>query len=280
MRYLSLLAGIACFFASCTTAEFIQHTPTLVNSGMHTDKDQFTGRALYSSGSSLNNSVDNSTGPSPYQSVNGFQAQGSYSVAPKLAVMGSFMYSGEKGGSEENQVKTLVYNYKRNVTEAGLAFFQPLSEQKKFFFEVAAGTGFGKYSATELNSVLVPGGRYYDNNVFKLWVQPSFYFISPYVHISSGVKIASININSIKTNYTLLERENREITTAPKFTTTTTDWFFRTEIFLPGAEWIGFSAETMQTTDSKRRFNSNINDSNYGVGIVVKLGGMTKPRAK
>lgn len=168
---------------------------------MHTDKDQFTGRALYSSGGSTSNSVDNSTGPSPYQSVNGFQAQGSYSVAPNLAITGLFMHSGEKGGSEENQIKTLVYDYKRNVTEAGLAFFQPFSERKKFFVEVSAGTGFGKYRATELNSVLVPGGRYYNNNVFKLWFQPSFYFISPYVHISTGVKIASVNINSIKTNY-------------------------------------------------------------------------------
>ncbi len=272
MRIIFLLAGILCFFASCTTAEFIQHTPTLVHSGMHTDKNQFTGRALYSSGSSTNNSVDNSTGPSPYQSLNGVQAQGSYSVAPNLAVTGSFMYSGEKGGSEENQVKTLVYDYKRNVTEAGLAFFQPFSDRKNFFFEAAAGTGFGKYRATEQNSTLVPGGRFYDNNVFKLWLQPSFYFISPYVHISTGVKIASIHINSIQTNYTLTERETREITTAPKLRTTTTDWFFRTEIFIPGAEWIGFSAITQQTVDSKRRFNSNINDSNYGLGIVLKLG--------
>lgn len=272
MRSIFLLAGITCFFASCTTAEFIQHTPTLVHAGMHTDKNQFTGRALYSSGSSTNNSVDNSTGPSPYQSVNGFQAQASYSVAPQLAVMGSIMYSGEKGGSEENQVKTLVYDYKRNVTEAGLAFFQPLSDRKKFFFEAAAGTGFGKYKSTEQNSVLVPGGRFYDNNVFKLWLQPSFYFISPNIHISTGVKFASININSIQTNYTLTERESREITTAPKLRTSTTDWFFRTEIFIPGAEWIGFSAITQQTVESKQRFNSNINDSNYGVGIVLKLG--------
>lgn len=272
MRSIFLMAGIASFLASCTTAEFIQHTPTLVHSGMHTDKNQFTGRALYSSGSSTNNSVDNSTGPSPYQSVNGFQAQVSYSVTPNLAVTGSFMYSGEKGGSEENQVKTLVYDYKRNVTEAGLALFQPLSDRKKFFFEASAGTGFGKYRATEQNSILVPGGRFYDNNVFKLWLQPSFYFISPNIHISTGVKIASIHINSIKTNYTLTERETRDITTAPKLRTTTTDWFFRTEIFIPGAEWIGFSAITQQTVDSKQRFNSNINDSNYGVGIVVKLG--------
>jgi hypothetical protein len=272
MRNLSLLAVIATLFSSCTTAEFIQHTPTLVNSGMHTDKNQFTGRALYSSGSSTFNSVDNSVGPSPYQSVNGFQAQGSYSVTPNLAVTGLLMFSGEKGGSEENQVKTLVYDYKRNITEAGLSFFQPLSDRKKFFFEASAGTGFGKYRATERNSVLVPGGRFYDNNVFKLWLQPSFYFISPYVHISTGVKIASININSIQTNYTLTERETREITTAPKLRTSTTDWFFRTEVFIPGAEWIGFSAITQQTVESKQRFSSNINDSNFGLGVVLKLG--------
>ncbi len=272
MRIVILLAGLACFFSSCTTAEFIQHTPTLVHSGMHTGKDQFTGRALYSSGSSTNNSVDNSSGPSPYESINGFQAQGSYSVASNLAVMGSFMHSGEKGGSEENQVKTLVYNYNRNIAEAGLAFFQPFSDAKKFFVEVGAGTGFGKYRATEVSSTLVPGGRYYDNNVFKLWLQPSFYFISPHVHISTGVKIASISINDIKTNYTLLERSDREITTANSLRTTTTDWFFRTEVFIPGAEWIGFSAITQQTVDSKQRFNSNINDSNYGVGLVFRIG--------
>lgn len=272
MRNLALLAGIALAFSSCTTAEFIQHTPTLVNSGMHTDKNQFTGRALYSSGSSTNNSLDNSTGPSPYESINGFQAQGSFSVASNLAVMGSYMHSGEKGGSEENQIKKLVYDYKRNVTEAGLAYFLPLSLEKKYFFEAAAGTGFGKYSAIELNSVLVPGGRYYNNNIFKLWLQPSFYFISPYVHISAGIKIAAIHVNAINTNYTLPEREAREITTASRLRTTTTDWFFRTEVFIPGAEWIGFSAVTQVTTEMKRSFNSNINDSNFGIGVVVKPG--------
>lgn len=272
MRYLTLLSGLIIIFSSCTTAEFIQHTPTLVNSGMHTGKDQFTGRALYSSGSSTTNNVDNSAGASPYQSINGFQTQGSYSVASNLAIMGSHMYSGEKGGSEENQDKTLVYTYKRNVTEAGLAFFQPFSDKKRFFFEAAAGTGFGKYNATEVNSVLVPGGRFYNNNIFTLWIQPSFYFISPNVHISSGVKVSSVKINAIKTNYSNIERETREITTAPELRTTTMDLFFRTEIFLPGAEWIGFSAETQQTTDTKRRFNSNINDSNFGIGVVIKLG--------
>lgn len=132
MRYLTLLSGLIIIFSSCTTAEFIQHTPTLVNSGMHTGKDQFTGRALYSSGSSTTNNVDNSAGASPYQSINGFQAQGSYSVASNLAIMGSHMYSGEKGDLKKTRTRPWSIRIKGMSPKQGWLFSSRFQIRKGF----------------------------------------------------------------------------------------------------------------------------------------------------
>ncbi|MBN8686291.1 MAG: hypothetical protein J0M10_04715 [Chitinophagales bacterium] len=268
------------FFTSCTTANFIQHTPSLVQSGTHTEKGEFTGRALYSTGSSSSNTVENSTGASPYQQVRGFQAQGSYAVDDHFAVQGSFMHSGEKGGSTENGVKSIVYDYNRNVAEAGLAFYQALGDKSNFYFELGGGAGLGSYKAKELSSLLVPGGRYYDHSVFKLYVQPSFYFISPNVHVQTGFKFASVNFNNIKSNYTSLEKQSRDLTLEPKLNTTVIDFFFRTDIYLPGLPWLGFSGQTQVSSELQKKFNTNINDNNYGIGVCFRFGELTEQKAK
>jgi hypothetical protein len=268
--YLFLLAAVS-VLSSCETAEFIQHTPTLANTGQHTGKNQLHGKVLYSTGSSTSNSNDNSSGNSPYQSVNGIQAQGSYSISSKLAIQSSYMHSSEKGGSEGSGQTNIVYNYKRNVTEAGLAFFDNLDKDNTFFVELSGGTGFGKFNASEVSSLLVPGGRYYDHNVFKLYIQPSLYYASQNLCMSFGGKFSSIRFNNINTNYTSPERESRSITTGSSLRATTFDLFLKTDIYLNQLPWLGFNAQFLYSSDLKKSFNYNQNDWNAGFGLSIRL---------
>lgn len=271
MRLLFPFAILLLALSSCETASFIQHTPTLANTGQHTGKNQLHGKLLYSTGSSTSNSSDNNSSTNPYESINGIQAQGSYSIMEKLAIQSSYMHSSEKGGSEGNGQKNIIYNYKRNVTEAGIAFFDNLSKDNTFFTEISAGTGFGKFNASEVSSLQVPGGRFYNHNVFKLYLQPSVYYASGNLCMGFGVKFASIRFNRIQTNYTNTERETRDITTNASLRASTFDLFLKTDVFLNRLPWLGFNAQFLYSTDQKKTFNYNQNDWNAGFGLSIRL---------
>lgn len=273
MRNLIFFLISCIFFTSCTTSEFIQHTPTLANAGMHQGKNEFTGNLYYSTGSSSSNSYKNDNGPSPYQSINGIQAQGSYSITSSLALQASYMRSDEKGGSVENGNKSVVYTYNRNITETGIAYFKALSRDNNLFIELVLGAGFGEYNAAEPNSLLVPGGRFYEHNVFKIYFQPSGYFISKNVHISSGFKMYPMNFNKIKTDYTRQERESRLLPIQNYLSTFNFDVFLKTEFFLNKMPQLGISLQALFANGGGEKFNGNLNDNNYGIGLRFRLGG-------
>lgn len=264
--------------ASCTTAVFIQHTPTLANSGHHTGKGEFTGRAMYSSGGSSVNGHTNGQEQNPYENINGLQAQGSYSITKNIAVQGSFMHSAEQGGSTKNGTRNVIYNYKRNMVETGLAWFAPINKKETFFFEMAGGAGIGKNKSTEAVSQSLPGGRFYNNNVTEFFIQPSIYSVTENGNFygAAGIKIANINFNNIATNYSVAEKESREITATGKLNTQTIGVFSRLEVFTNKLPWLGISLQGMFTHDMGQRFNLNFNDSNMGIGLCIRPGRKSK----
>ena len=278
MRTIILFALLAIFVASCTTAEFIQHTPTLANTGQHTGKGQINGKLLYSSGNSTSNSVVNSQGASPYEKVRGTQAQASFSVNNSLALQASFMHSSEQGGSKESGQTNIVYRYNRNVTEGGLAFYDNLNEQKTLFIELGAGTGLGSFKATEAASVLAPGGRYYNHNVFKLYLQPSVYFVSKNIYFTGGLKFSYISFNGIKTTYSDLERTNRSLTTGNSLNTTTLDFFTKADVFLTKVPWLGLNGQLLLSSDLGKKFNYNQTDNNFGIGLSFRFGQLNEEK--
>jgi hypothetical protein len=271
MRIIVLLILIIGSLSSCTTAEFIQHTPTLANSGQHTDKNQFSGNLLYSSGSSTSNSIVNNPGPSPYEKVRGVQAQGSYSLSTSLVVQASYMHSDEEGGSINANQKNFVYDYSRNIAEGGLAYYKNLNQQRNTFIEIAAGSGLGSFKTTEANSILVPGGRYYNHQVLKLYLQPSVYYTSNNFCVSVGFKYAYINFNDIKTNYSDIERTNRSITTDDHLSTSTLDFFTKADVFLTKLPWLGLSLQFLRSKDLGKKFYLNQTDSNFGIGVRFRF---------
>jgi hypothetical protein len=282
MQSSTLLPAIFIFsLASCNTVKFIQHTPTLANTGQHTARNQLHGKLLYSSGNSTANSSDYYG--SDNESIHGLQAQASYSISNSLAIQSSFMHSSEKGASLRNSLtnrpKKIDYNYKRNITEGGLAYYKNLNAKKSFFIELAGGAGSGSYKATEANSVIVPGGRFYDHNVFKLYFQPSVYYASSNIVVSVGGKFSSINFNNIKTNYTSQEREARSITTDNKLNISTFDFFMKADFYLAKLPWVGLNLQMQTTTDLQPNFYLNQNDFNVGIGLSFRLnpkGGKSK----
>ncbi len=271
MRFILFSVVVVCTFSSCEIAEFIQHTPTLANTGQHTGKDQLHGKVLYSTGSSTSNSGNTIDGTNPYESVNGIQGQGSYSFHSKFAFHASFMHSSEKGGSETNGQKNIVYNYKRNITETGFTFFDDLNKANSLFFELAAGTGFGKFNASEVSSILAPDGRFYNHNVFKLYLQPSFYYASRNLCMAAGTKFSAIKFSSISTNYTSNERTTRSINNGTSLQTNTLDFFMKTDVYLNQIPWLGFNVQFLYSSDIKKKFNYNQNDWNTGIGLSFRL---------
>lgn len=276
MQSSTLLSAICIFsLASCNTVKFIQHTPTLANTGQHTARNQLHGKLLYSSGNSSANSSDINGLGDNNESIHGLQAQASYSISNSLALQSSFMHSSEKGASLRNSLTSrpekIDYNYKRNITEGGLAYYKNLNAKKSFFIELAVGTGFGSYKATEANSVIVPGGRFYDHNVFKLYFQPSVYYASSNIVVSVGGKFSSINFNNIKTNYTSQEREARSITTDNKLNISTFDFFMKADFYPAKLPRVGLNLQMLTTTDLQPNYYLNQNDFNVGIGLSFRL---------
>lgn len=273
MRKIFYLAAaiLSLVFCSCETAEFIQHTPTLTNTGQHTGKGQLHGRMLYSTASSSQNSASNSSGSSPYEKINGIQAQGSYSFASKFAVQASYMHSSEKGGSVNNGLRNIVFNYNRNIAETGFSFFDNIDKRNSAFVEFAAGAGFGKYNATEPDPAIAPGGGYYNHNVFKLYFQPSLYYASENFCTTLGIRYTSLGFNKITTNYSDDQRKSRSLTTASSIHTNTTDLFLKTDFYLSDLPWLGFTAQFQYCTDLEKKLSTNINDWNAGLGFFFRL---------
>ena len=278
MRLLCWTTFISLLLASCDTARFIQHTPTLANTGQHTDEGQLHGKVLYSSGSSSVNSVDLNSTDNPYQLIQGLQLQGSYSFRKKMAFQLSHMYSAEKGGSDISGQKTVIYRYKRNVTEAGISFFDNIDPQQHLFVELAGGLGFGKYNATEISSLLAPGGRFYDHNVFKVYLQPAMYATSKNFGLALGFKFSSVNFGNISTNYSSDERTDRFITTASSLHTTTMDYFMKGNLFLNKLPWLGLNAEFLWSTDLGKNFSGAQNDWNTGIGLAFRFDYLSKKK--
>jgi hypothetical protein len=275
MRTVFLFLLPVVLLASCETAEFIQHTPTLANTGQHTTKDQLHSKLLYTTGNSSSNDGGNSNENNPYESVNGIQAQVSYSISNSLALQSSFMHSSERGGSEKAGQKKIVYRYNRNITEGGLAFYDNLNIQKTVFIELAGGAGVGTFKATEAISLTTPGGRFYNNNIFKLYLQPSLYYVSENICISGGAKFSAVNFNNITSNYTDEERIKRSITTGNSLHTTTADLFLKTDIFLSKLPWLGLHLQILHSTDLNKKFNYNQNDRNAGIGLSFRFDKMS-----
>ncbi len=274
MKIFISLIFLLLLLASCNTPSFIHHTPALANVGGHTDGKQFTGRLLYGTGRS---NVNVSGGylddfDNVYEHVNGVQAQGSYSVSPNFAIQASFMHSSESAGTRETP-KRKVYDYSRNIIEAGAAYFHALGKDKTFFFELSAGGGFGGYKA---NGYFIDGAadkRFYNHNVSKFYFQPSVYWAENKSTIAFGARLSSLRFSGINTNYSLFEKEIRGIPDAgSSFSAFTIDYFLKGDIFFKKTHRAGLTLDVMLGTEPSGKFNSQIIDKRYGIGVIIKLG--------
>jgi hypothetical protein len=52
----------------------------------------------------------------------------------------------------------------------------------------------GNNKATEVSSAIVAGGRFYNHNIFKLYVQPFIYYVSKNFCVSVGGKQNDNNV--------------------------------------------------------------------------------------
>ncbi len=108
----------------------------------------------------------------------GYDLQAAYAFTKHWAAQVNYYHRTERnaGDFDAGIRDSVVINYKRDLSEIGVGYFQPLHSNSRAIFQVFAGIGFGKFSLNDngkdQNRVL--RSRYHQMNVMKLFIQPAF----------------------------------------------------------------------------------------------------------
>jgi len=127
----------------------------------------------------------------------GYDLHGAVAITNGFAIQAGHMYRWEK---TEGGPDTVNIRYKRNLTEIGLGYYLPLSDQKNIFFQVFGGAGLGKFSFTDADKT---SSNYHQANITKVYLQPAILFKSKGSFTTSvALRFSGINYSKIKTSYT------------------------------------------------------------------------------
>lgn len=277
MRNLFLTFIVAICFSSCDTPSLIQHVSPLPNSGTHREKGEIKGKFLVSkTTSNSNNGVTTSNQQDVYEDNIAIQPQASVSLSDHFAIQGAFMHSSEKTGARGSGPKTVTYNNQRNTGELGITGYASISSNKTFFLEMTAGYGGGRNRTVETATATLLGGRFYNNNFNKIYLQPAIYFNNGEFSGLMGYKISFINVKSIETNYTDNEHQIRGLQPNNQFNATTGDLYLQFGYFFRNVPWLGLQLNFVGTGDINNSFNGKIGNSTVGGGIAIRLDRLKK----
>src|SRR6185503_10372783 len=183
---------------SCRTPRFI-YSPAPPNNPYFREKGESKLAAYYSTGADANELT------SEYN--NGIDFQAAYALSDHFALTADHFKRKEKDAIYEydrTYFDTSVIRYDRHLTNLGLGYFIPLTNDKKITVNVFGGLGFGKYSFTD-NGFNNGAGyhRDYSSNMNKWYIQPSMnFFVGNYFRTGLISKISFVHFNDIKTSYT------------------------------------------------------------------------------
>jgi hypothetical protein len=253
-------------------APLVQHTPTLANMATHTKEKELVGSVSYSTGKDFRNGLFSSNNDSAYnQAISGIQIQSSYSIKSNIALFANYMSSNEENKTSYVLPPNNKYNYKRNRAEIGISFFNKMDDSKKFYSSIGIGFGLGKSEANEyLNAAILPN-YFYNHNIISAYLQPTLYWVLTQLHIAIGMKMSFINFNNVITNYTSIEKTTRKLFTENSSNNFTVDYSLKFAYFLKQFPAIGLQYQAMLTSDLSRKFQSNHNGLNMGVGLCFKI---------
>ena len=190
--FFGIFVSMAGIISSCSSPRFA-YSPSAHNAPVLTKKGDnkiggFYSTNITSEGKQNNVIVDNRS--------RGFDLQGAYAVTNHFAVQASYFYRWEQttGGPDSS---TILYN--RNLTEAGIGYYVPVSDNNKIFFQIFGGAGLGKFSFTDVSRV---GNYFHQANITKIYLQPAILFKSKGSFTSAiSLRASNIQYSKVKTNY-------------------------------------------------------------------------------
>jgi hypothetical protein len=212
-RWSALLALFFCLVLfSCYTPRYV-YSPAAHNVTVFTKKGDSKLAFNYSV-----NPVDNTVKDSvPVRAkARGYDLQAAYAVTKHWAVEASYYHRTERnaGDFDSNILDSVVINYKRTLTEAGIGYFHLLDHNNHTVFQVFAGIGLGKSTMADngKDQSRILRNRYHEMNVTKLFIQPAFTVRSRGNFAASlSSRVSVIYFSKIKTNYTANEQDNYKL---------------------------------------------------------------------
>ncbi len=148
---------------------------------------------------------------------NSYSFQGAYAITNHFALTAS--WNGSLRSQDELTItngsgttSTEIVKYNRSTAEFGAGIFYPISKDKKVFFELYGGYGFGKNNIADNVATNSGPNGFHNSNTNKFYFQPSFSF-HPGNHftITPVMCFTSIGYTDIKTSYDNTELESYQL---------------------------------------------------------------------
>ncbi len=200
--YLKLTATVilvSSLFSSCTLLRFA-YSPTVQQVPAFKEKNESRVTAVAAS--------------TVVGTENSYSLQGAYAVTNHFAVTaawnGSLRSQDELTYSDgSGNTGTDIVKYKRSSAELGAGIFYPISKDKKVFFELYGGYGFGKNNISDNSTTNSGALGFHNSKTNRYYIQPSFSFhTSENFTLSTVLRFTSIGYSNISTSY-----DNNELST-------------------------------------------------------------------
>lgn len=181
--------------SSCGTmypAHHMLYAPMGVNSFFMVQKNEAHAKAAY-----RKSLPDENTDAGSHTDGADFSA--AYSISDHIGIMATHSFNKEKDKYNNNDESIL---YKRTFSELSVGYFTTLRADKRLFFEIYGGYGYGSNQLSFFYNRTYAGG-YYNNKSVKLFFQPAIIFHpTPTFQMGFITKLSFLKYQNIKTDYT------------------------------------------------------------------------------
>lgn len=242
---------LSSMFCSCTLLRFA-YSPTIQQVPAFKEKNESRLTAVAAS--------------SLMGTENSYSIQGAYAVGNHFAVTAAWngslrsqdelTYSDGSGNTGVDIVK-----YKRPSAEIGTGVFYPISKDKKVFFELYGGYGWGKNEIEDNNATNNGGNGFHNSNTNRIYLQPSFSFhFSENFTLATVMRFNSIGYTNIKTNYDNNELQTYQLLDIARKRLLFVEPALMTSFGFDGAPWFRIQAQmnvSLLTGSSNTNYRSN-----------------------
>ncbi|HLO37340.1 MAG TPA: hypothetical protein VK173_02510 [Lacibacter sp.] len=253
LRLLTSAFALIMMFSSCTLFRFA-YSPTVQQIPAFKEKGESRIAAIAAS--------------TLIGTENSYSLQGAYAVSNHFALTaawnGSLRSQDElviSDGSGNSNAEIVKYN--RNTAEFGAGVFYPISKDKKIFFELYGGYGFGTNNISDNVATNSGLNGFHNSKTNKYYFQPSFSFHpGNNFTISTVLRFTSIGHNNIKTNYDNSELEAYSLLEIGRNRLFFVEPALMTSFGFENAQWFRIQAQLnfsllTGNTDSHTNYRSN-----------------------